>query len=484
MDHLVNRAKWEHGLDPEHHRLLDGLEEHLAAEPFNLEHREWFGGGRSGSPVARVMYADTATQLVLKFFASSHRANQLGLALRLDNAFVKRHLTELHGNTFRIGNGGAHAVFMQVAGGDLESYQQIVKLRDLNPARTDIDFDTIVRSVIRKWNDRRAKHRLSTVRRVVAHIVGDRRSRVVRWIHANIDPGNREPMSFLIGEPGRWVIENLLIGRAHGDLNGRNILIPTDPKVRTNDFQLIDYDHYSEEAPLARDPMHLLVALALDDFTKFDHEPSARQDLIQVIVDPNRTDVSDSVKYFRNISRAIHNACSNALPGNGGGVRAEWKQQCLLALVGDALLRVGRKPAADRPEESRRWCYDLAVAAAARFRDKYGDKLASSSVRTPSRGGIINRFFEQDALADRFAHGPYGVLSVQGTAGVGKTKLVDAVIDTLGTEDDGRQRPRFGRRHVTPDYRLDVATLIELIGGEAGPSDAGPERRWSGSRRC
>ncbi len=362
---------------------------------------------------------------------------------------------------------------MRIAGGDLSSYQQIVALRNRNPPSV-IDYGMIVKSVISKWNDQAPNRRLSTVRSMVAHIVGDRRGRVDRWIRANIDPDNRDPLSFLTGGPSRWVMEDLLIGRAHGDLNGRNILICTDPTVRTDDFQLIDYDHYSENAPLARDPMHLLVALALDDFTKFNHEPSARQDLIKVIVDPNRTDVADSVQYFSTISRTIHSAVVDALSDGGGGLGKEWRQQCLLALVGDALLRVGRKAADDRPEESRRWCYDLAVAAAARFRDRYGDEFASQTVALPPRGGIVNRFFQQDALADRFTHGPYGVLSVQGETGAGKTKLVDAVIKTLQAQDDSSRRPRFGQRHVTPDYRLDVATLIELIGGEPAPAGGRP----------
>src|SRR5687767_14177399 len=129
MEYLVRRAEWERGLDPDQYHLLDGLEEHLASESIRLEHREWFGGGRSGSPVARVMYSDRAAQRVLKFFASSHRAGRMKLALGLDNAFVKRHLTKLDGGTFGLGNGGARAVFMRVAGGDLKSYQQLLRLR-------------------------------------------------------------------------------------------------------------------------------------------------------------------------------------------------------------------------------------------------------------------------------------------------------------------------------------------------------------------
>jgi hypothetical protein len=68
---------------------------------------------------------------------------------------------------------------------------------------------------------------------------------------------------YLTGAPGRWVVDTLLVGKAHGDLSGRNILIPSISTVQPSNFELIDYDHYTEDAPLARDPMHLLVTLVI-----------------------------------------------------------------------------------------------------------------------------------------------------------------------------------------------------------------------------
>src|SRR5688500_17706550 len=116
MEFLVRRAEWERGLDLEHHHLLDGLEVHLASESLRLEHREWLGGGRSGSPVARVVHFEHSGQLVLKFFRSWRPAGRMTLALKVDNDFVRRHLTKIEGGTFGIGKSGARAAFMHVAG--------------------------------------------------------------------------------------------------------------------------------------------------------------------------------------------------------------------------------------------------------------------------------------------------------------------------------------------------------------------------------
>ncbi len=464
MGQLINWPEREEKSDFNHRHLLEGLERHLVPQRYNLEFGGWFDDGRSGSPVARVFRHPPTEQLILKFCASGKHAERLSQALRPENAFINRHLAPLDGEVFSLGEDGAYATFMRVAGGHLDDYRSLAKLREEDPARRDIDYRSIVESVIGEWNDGGPAHVRRTVRSIVGGLVGRRRANIIRWARTVRDLGSRTPLEFLTGAPGRWMVNDLLVGKAHGDLSGRNILIRSKPDVRTHTFQLIDYDHYSEDAPLARDPMHLLVALALDDFGRLQ---SAGPDLIRAIVDPLRVGSSGRVGYFQEISRAVHEACVSSFPTRAG-LGNLWSPQCLLALVGVALLRVGRTITTAEPEEARRWCYDLAAAAAERYCEQFGGTTSSDVHPTTGRREIVDRFFEQEALTDRLTYGPHGVLTVQGRSGVGKSKLVDTVITTLGPE------VRSVRRHALPDYRFDVPTLIELISGEPASVTGGP----------
>ncbi|MCP3785264.1 hypothetical protein NLX85_18015 [Micromonospora sp. A3M-1-15] len=464
MGQLIDRPEWEEERGFAHRHLLDGLESHLSPQRYNLQFGGWFDDGRSGSPVARVLRHPPTEQLILKFCASGRRAEQLSLAQRPRNAFVKRHLAQLEGEVFSLGRSDAYATFMRVAGGNLEDYRSLAQLREENPARNDIKYRSIVKAVIGEWNDGGPKHVRRTVRSIVCGLVGRRRGNVIRWARTVHDLGSRVPLDFLTGARGRWVVKDLLVGKAHGDLSGRNILIRSKPKVRSNDFELIDYDHYSEDAPLARDPMHLLVALALDDFGRLQ---SDGPDLIRAIVDPYQARVSGRVAYFQEISRAVHDACVASFPTRAG-LGNLWSPQCLLALVGVALLRVGRTITTADPEGARRWCYNLAAAAAERYCEQFGGTTSSGVPPTTGRREIIDRYFEQELLTHQLTYGPHGVLPVQGLSGVGKSKLVDTVITTLGPT------VRSVRRHATPDYRFDVPTLIELISGEPASVAGGP----------
>ncbi|GAA1778489.1 tetratricopeptide repeat protein [Luedemannella helvata] len=258
-------------------------------------------------------------------------------------------------------------------------------------------------------------------------------------------------------------MDNLLVGKAHGDLSGRNILVPSKPVVQADKFELIDYDHYAEDAPLARDPMHLLVALALDDF---EHVRSEGEDLIKVIINPHQAGMSGYARQFQEISRAVHEACAASFPARD--LDDLWTPQCLLTLVGVALLRIGRTITAPDPDLARRWCYNLATAATERYCNQYDGTRSLNNPPAVDRPEIVDRYFEQEALTYRLAYGPFGVLSVQGRPGVGKSKLVDTVIRRLGGER------RLIRRQTAPGYPLDVHELVELIGGRSADIAGGP----------
>ena len=75
-------------------------------------------------------------------------------------------------------------------------------------------------------------------------------------------------------------------GVLHGDLNLGNVLMPVDPP-RPREYKLIDLGRFSPTAPLARDPMHLLLSIAIE-WLKGGIAPAMllSRALIKVIVTP------------------------------------------------------------------------------------------------------------------------------------------------------------------------------------------------------
>lgn len=267
------------------------------------------------------------------------------------------------------------------------------------------------------------------------------------------------------------MVQSVLLGKAHGDLSSRNILIPANLRVESSGFHLIDYDHFSQDAPLARDPMHLLVGLALDEFAD---RPAVRGEIIKAIVNPGNPDISPEVGDFALVSAAIHNACADSFPRRRGLSR-HMREQCLLALVGVALRHVGRDRRVKNPEEVKRWCYELAVAAAHRFEEvceQYEDPPRISRDPDGPTPPIIDRYFEREDLTYRLAYGPHGVVSVEGKRGIGKTKLVDVVLEDVA-KHHGRDGLRAERHHATANRSLDLRTLVELISARRAPVRSG-----------
>lgn len=463
----MDRPEWERGLGKAHRKLLDALAQALETRNCQLEHVKWFDAGRSGSPVAGIIrYEEGPDHRILKF-CSDGQHQRMRDALLVGNTFVERHLAKVEKERIPLG-GDKCAVYVQIAADDVERLESMEELRTRGQA---IDYGTIVKAVIGEWNEDGPTAVRRSVRSVVSSIVGRQRGPVLRWIRAASHVDDFAPVTFLAGEAGRKIVQGLLIGNAHGDLSSRNILIPADPHVRSGDFQLIDYDHFSRVATLARDPMHLLVGLALDDFSD---RATVRKEIIKAIVNPREPGISDEVGEFVEISATIHDACAAGFATERGFSR-RLREQCLLALVGVALRHVGRDRQADDPEEVKRWCYDLAVAAAHRFEEVHqsyeGPQRLPPDADAPVPA-MVDRHFEQEALTYRLAYGPYGVMSVQGARGIGKTKLVDVVLKDVAARHVGSPI-RAPRHHATASQRLDLRTLVELISDKRAPAERG-----------
>lgn len=90
------------------------------------------------------------------------------------------------------------------------------------------------------------------------------------------------------------------------------------------------------------------------------------------------------------------------------------------------------------------------------------DRAVPAPRRDPS---LLDRDSEYERLRGRLAEGPWGVVAVTGPPGIGKTRLVDAVLDEVGDAD---RTVRVYKHEAVPYGRLDMLTLITDLEGRHG----------------
>jgi tetratricopeptide (TPR) repeat protein len=489
MGRLHNGHAWEKGLPDV---VVKALESWLADKGFDLHLDGWFTDGRSGSPVARVVRVgrEKTDRLVLKF-SDTNRVSVLHEAWE-DSYSFQGHLAQVEGDTIRLGSW--RAVFMRIAG-DLHSTLPLARFYD-HP-----DFAshcaTIVQSAVADWNGQTVRTAKRATAEVLDMIFGHRRDGAREWAesqgiavdgsrYAELPNGWPRPPHnpFALtadNAEGRRLVEHLIVGKAHGDLSCRNILVPTEPALAAESFVLIDYDRFSGEAPLARDPMHLLVALALDRFDSF--APVLRKELADVLVHPDRTDIPPELVHLRAISEKIHSASRTLASREGFG--DQWVQQCRLSLVGVGLVHLGRRLYTRDQAAAKKWCFYLAAVATEAYLRAIPTHPAGIDVRASMEvdvvrpdiepTSLVNRTEEMKALRKKLVGGPGGVVVLRGTRGVGKTALVEAALTKLKAR---RSPPRVHRHVVTTAMHLDARTLIGYVVGE---TDTSPPFRQRGS---
>lgn len=479
MGWLDNRAAWERVLPP---AVVTALEGWLADTLYRLQLDDWFTEGRSDDPVARVLRVsdDDADQLVLKFFTEdgADKIRQVRRAWNESRDFAD-HLAEPRDEVLDLGKW--RGLFQHVAGSDLSTVISLSKLRT-RPGFVDC-CATIIRSIVTAWNEGKTPVENRKVADVLTDLMGRRKAAAFSWAQENgIDIGGSaarvsqrgwpevpvNPFTLLNGEAGDRMVDSLIIGKAHGDLNGRNILVPTEPDVAAASYVLIDYDRFDSKAPLARDPMHLLVALTLDDFSRVGE--GSRVDLATALVNPHLE--NQHVEPFRRLSAEIRKA---AAPRPEKGLADKWTQQCLLALVGAGLVHLGRTLYTDTPAIAKQWCFHLAALAAQSYLEKCPPQNLAATAAAHTAGiarvrpRLVNRDRERHGLRNRLTGDQGGVVVLRGTRGVGKTALLDAVIAEL-KDENGSAVARFHRYDVNAVAQLTARTLIDFVAGEAGSS--------------
>ena len=384
---------------------------------------EWLGGGRSGGPVAVIARSGPGydDKVAIKFAHVAEIGPWEQAKRDCPQGFREQHLVTI-GTVFPAdtGDSGWWIATLKIAGGDVSLFRPSVELNPLKGAPFAAACAIIVNSIIGKWNPEPFPHPLERIPPAsYLNSIFDA-SRVIptkpswRWLDSlNISrtdtlvrrDGWREALPNPLALAARLSSEpfcsrplRVRFGRAHGDLNLGNVLMPVDPP-RPEEYKLIDLGGFSPKAPLARDPMHLLLSIAVE-WLKSGINPGTQLSrmLIDVIVRPG---AQTTEKEYQEVSQAIHGAGHKWAAAKGLG--DDWTRQSLLSLVGCGMLYAGRQiPGLPDTPATPEWFFHLAAVAAraylehARLWDRYAEDLSSP----PQRSGSANTSTDPPAPQD------------------------------------------------------------------------------------
>jgi vWA-MoxR associated protein C-terminal domain/vWA-MoxR associated protein middle region 0 len=339
----------------------------------------WLTGGRTSAQVAAIMMespGEPARKLILKVCppgtGEPREPGRHREALRRSpRAFIERHLVRLPHDPVPVGGGG-WLMFQDVADGSLARLRPLSELLTSTPAALGPACAIILRAILQSWNPANRMPALP-VRDFLQLQLGRRLQPggpLERWsafepalwddaTHWLLLPGETEPVPNPVALARDATLSaNLnveaLLGNAHGDLNLDNILIPYEPSVDAAAFRLIDLSRYSPEAPLARDPQHLLLSVVAQFL---EEQPDSLLDaLLDCLADGNALGEARLPVWLRDTIVAVRRAPESW--ASKAGLEDEWVQQSRLSLLACALMFVSR----DRiPRGDRSWFFLLAA---------------------------------------------------------------------------------------------------------------------------
>ncbi|BCY08600.1 aminoglycoside phosphotransferase family protein [Actinoplanes sp. L3-i22] len=293
-------------------------------------------------------------------------------------AFRDLHLVEIVYDPIVMADGGM-LLFQGVANGSLTGHAGLRRHHDsaaIGPAVREI-----VRAALADWNAPAARSPLSTrpvsPGEFLSTVLGYRLRpghRLTRWLddqpeiarprslHLSLsrfqDP-LVNPIALLrdVGSVARLRVP-LTTGLCHGDLHIDNVIVPRDGSAPEL-FRFIDLTTFATDAPLARDPMHLLLSIVDLHLPKLDN--AARHRLAVFLVDG-----TGGERLPATLVSAVENIRLGGADAYADGERGDdWQVEQLLALVGCALMFVPRAQPGD--PEAAWWYFALAAQAATRY---------------------------------------------------------------------------------------------------------------------
>lgn len=347
--------------------------------------RPWSGAGHSGAQLAAVMLgpADTSApgrvqKLIVKVCPaglSAEETRRHQAAWDSSAEFAKRHLVRQPYPPYPMGDGRS-LMFQEIAG----SLQEVTPLSLLPSSHRPAVLRETARLVLAEWNTRgplqyttsatdylRMELRDGLAATGPAHhwtgAVGPL-DQDCEWIrtredqHLGVLPN---PLS-LAGPDSVISAVNVdyLAGNTHGDLHLANVLVPAPPRrgPRLAKIRLVDLSAYSENAPLTRDLVTLMLSALLSVVDKL--PPDQAEALLDYVVTPQESFPTLFPQLYAEVVWSIYK------PGVdfAGSLGDEWRAQYLLSLAAHALIHSSY----DNAGASGRWWYfRLAARAGAAF---------------------------------------------------------------------------------------------------------------------
>ncbi|MGW7518703.1 hypothetical protein ACWGJ2_24260 [Streptomyces sp. NPDC054796] len=285
-----------------------------------------------------------------------------------------------------------------------------------------------------------------------------------------------------------------LVGRAHGDLHGDNVLIPEhDGTVDPSGFRLIDLATYDARAPLSRDLATLLISLC---WREIGASSSDSQSTFLTYLERDKRDgrLDDGMTgKVRKVIDALREPALQFVVGKSWD-SALWYQQLKVSLLAQAMLHSAYTSGT---ADARRWCSRLAgrltrvllgpgdpqMALTIPF--DAGEVLgATGTVATRATGRkargepiFVDRTGQRSRLRAALDDEVTSVIVVSGPAGIGKTALVREVLADLGWADPDEESSAVRWHEATPYGEIGVLALIEDIEPPRSSQVAGPSAR-------
>lgn len=397
-------------------KVLPAFDTWLKTHDGRYQFRRWIYTGRSGSLVGVVLRHESPErpqQLIMRVSAddidedtAADEVRRIRHAWRSSSSnedFRSAHLAPVVEDGV-ISATGRFVTFQRVAGGDLDAWRPLAERVEGDTFATTCA--NVTASIVGDWNpDFPRGPEMLTPAQFLRELLGDKldpRSELIQSAARNgVTPGLHWVASSRgsrrLPNPLRLAVDDgmagsrtlpIVRGRAHGDLNVHNILLPDE----WSRYQLVDLGAFDEAAPLARDPMHLLLSVAAKWIV---NRELVGRDLAEAIVPIRNHRAPERVGRFAKVSRTLHDALRDWAGTSGYGDL--WAEQSLLALIAAALRFAGRQVPDTDAEAARRWFFTLAAIATSEFLDRWHadedhfvDSGVGSAVDTPRSGTMAS----------------------------------------------------------------------------------------------
>lgn len=286
-----------------------------------------------------------------------------------------------------------------------------------------------------------------------------------------------------------------LVGRAHGDLHGDNVLVPVRKgRVLATGFLLIDLATYERRAPLSRDLATLLMSLSWREIGESSRR--SQSSFLEYIEGGYRDEshYGGMAPDVRKIIDALREPAYTFVVETKKWEAERWLQQLRVSLLAQAMRH---STYASGGPDARRWCSLLAcrltrsllgqtdsLTGPRMFFDA-GDAVGATGSVATSRSAarqrhepvFVDRTSQRRRLRATLEDQITSVIVVSGPPGIGKTALVREVLAELGRPDPDDDGAAVRWHNATRYGGIDVPILVEDIEPPGFGQVAGPAAR-------